>query len=192
MKKIKVIHIDAEKQTVSLIEVENELRPLQDLVGGNLEVAPVSWVGGIDLLVDEEGLLKSLDHGFSYEGVTFAGNGVVVGVKDGEWKDVAKTKAQSAAILLHFKEGIVFLKRRSDNMVVEKLIEGMKRLNREELLGQVNKLPERERLILSLLFFEKDPMSLADVATILNRVEADVQEDFIAAMRKIIIFTVKK
>jgi hypothetical protein len=113
MNKIKIIHIDSLKKTISIVDVENEIKPLQKLVGGYLEVAPVRWQPDfqpIDLLVDEEGLLKSKDYGFSYEGTTFVGNAVVIGfTKNGAWDNVAKTKAQYVAILSHFKERITFL-----------------------------------------------------------------------------------
>jgi hypothetical protein len=91
--------------------VENELQPIQKLVGGYLEVAPVRSEFNVDLLVDEEGLLKSNEFGFSYEGNIFVGNAVVIGsTKDGEWTNAAKTKAQYVAILSHFKEKITFLR----------------------------------------------------------------------------------
>lgn len=65
----------------------------QAFVGGWLEIVPLRSAGfhGHMLLVDEEGLLKRIHHGFSIHGhrQVLMGNGVVFGRNDPELADCA-------------------------------------------------------------------------------------------------------
>lgn len=85
--KIKGILIDAVNRTVKEVEVSG-LEGLQGSVGGSIAIAH-SFMDDGDmetdtLFVDDEGLLKSPKHFFSFEGAhqPFAGNGIIVGLNE--------------------------------------------------------------------------------------------------------------
>lgn len=90
---MKAIHINAEKQTITEINI-NGLSGMQDAVGGYIAVAH----GPNDkntIYVDDEGLLKGYNYGFEYNGAhqPFAGNGIVCGIdyETGESTDCTLT-----------------------------------------------------------------------------------------------------
>ena len=86
---MKAIKINAEKQTVELIEWEN-LENLQKEIGGYIETVNVRNLTGHLLLVDEEGRFKDIIHFFSIVGVNsyIVGNALVVGVNEsGDFKE---------------------------------------------------------------------------------------------------------
>lgn len=79
----KHIIIDAENQEIRVVEgVEITLEYMQRVVGGLIErvgyiiqsIRPVD-----DLFVNEEGMINNLPYGFSINGNTFYGNGLIVG-----------------------------------------------------------------------------------------------------------------
>jgi hypothetical protein len=80
---MKAILIDPQgKPPVSEIEVENELEPLQKMVGGYLEAHRLE--GGDVLLVDEEWTMKANPNfkgKFTLGRFTFGGRGLIVGSK---------------------------------------------------------------------------------------------------------------
>lgn len=79
---MKVIKIDTEVADLEVMEVSGELHELQELVGGYIEPgAPVELrEKGIELLVDEEGLLKGLEPNPNIYPFFFVGPCVLVGV----------------------------------------------------------------------------------------------------------------
>lgn len=90
---MKAILIDVFNKTVTQIKLDNNKDMLDQwyhvIKADIVEVA--HYITDYDsILVDEEGLLKSCDHFFFYEGAhqPFAGNGLIVGVdKEGETVD---------------------------------------------------------------------------------------------------------
>ena len=87
MKKIKGILIDSESNTVKEVEFENSLTSYYDMIKCDC-VTTVLYDNKHDLILDDEGLLKSPIKGFfeiSDVG-EFAGNGVIVSFNaKGEW-----------------------------------------------------------------------------------------------------------
>lgn len=83
MDKIRVIVIDAKKQEVREEQIDNTLEAMQAIVGGLIEAA----FRDRELIcyVDEEGLLKDYDYGFSFSGAPqriYVGNGFLSAVDD--------------------------------------------------------------------------------------------------------------
>jgi hypothetical protein len=73
----KVIHINAKEKKVEVKEAKT-LEEMQALVGGYIErVAYIKGLGASSLTVDEEGLMKGYDHGFTMDGHQFMGNGFI-------------------------------------------------------------------------------------------------------------------
>ena len=70
------------------IEVENELKPLQREVGGNLE--SFSFASDVCILCDEEGRLKGKPYNTSCLGVDFVGTLLLVGVDGEEFTDLTE------------------------------------------------------------------------------------------------------
>ena len=81
MKKVSGFFIDALQRKVSKIEVET-LEDMQRCVGGFIELAPGHNTSQT-LYVNEEGLIKGFDYGFSFGGSEpFLGNGLLLGPVD--------------------------------------------------------------------------------------------------------------
>ena len=85
---MKAIFIDAKKQTVSQIEVENDLQALYDKIGCLL-VQTVPFAGE-NIVCDEEGRCKRWNAGFELGDWRIVGNALIVG--DTEAGDFADTK----------------------------------------------------------------------------------------------------
>ncbi len=87
MKKIKGILIDSESNTVKEVEFENSLTSYYDMIKCDC-VTTVLYDKKHDVILDDEGLLKSPEKFFEISGVgEFAGNGVIVSFNgDGEWQ----------------------------------------------------------------------------------------------------------
>lgn len=68
------------------VEVENELKPLQDLVGGYIEA--VTWDPDTVMLVNEDGKTSGLAGNFGWCGDIIVGPAVWVGVDGEEFTDV--------------------------------------------------------------------------------------------------------
>ncbi len=97
MSTIKTIKIDSTKKQVTIEDIENELKPLQDWVDGYIE--PVRLPDGKNIvLVNEEGLLKNFTNGFYLKGHSqpYMGNGIIVGVnnRSGNFASTTLTKEQ--------------------------------------------------------------------------------------------------
>lgn len=76
------------------IEVENELKPLQQAVGGYLE--SFTFAEDACVLCDEEGLLKGKPYNTTVCGVPFVGTILIVGVAGEDFADL--TEQQEARL----------------------------------------------------------------------------------------------
>ena len=76
------------------IEVENELKPLQQAVGGYLE--SFTFAEDACVLCDEEGLLKGKPYNTTVCGVPFVGTVLIVGVAGEDFTDL--TEQQEARL----------------------------------------------------------------------------------------------
>jgi hypothetical protein len=76
----RAIRIDARNGVIEHYE-NTGLKSLQDAVEGYIEVGHRLKNGDI-LIVNEEGLLREFDYGFSLSGYSFLGSGVIVGPTD--------------------------------------------------------------------------------------------------------------
>ena len=92
---MKAIFIDAKKQTVSLIEVENDLQAMYDKIGCLL-VQTVPFAGE-NIVCNEEGRLKQWTAGFQLGDWRIVGNALIVG--DTEDGDFADTKLSADEIM---------------------------------------------------------------------------------------------
>lgn len=93
MKMTRGILIDAENRKVSEVRFNYTLAELYRLVGCNcITHVPM---GELEIIVDDEGLLKEQNCFFKFDGVTLAGNGLVLG--RGE-DDFASTDATAEEI----------------------------------------------------------------------------------------------
>jgi hypothetical protein len=74
----KVIFINAVEKKVEERVIADVLSGTQALVGGYVQMVPfVKGLNRSSLMVDEEGLCKGYDYGFTLDGHQFVGNGVV-------------------------------------------------------------------------------------------------------------------
>ena len=69
------------------IEIANELKPLQDFVGGHIEA--VTLTSDIVLLCNEEGLIRGLPYGGTVLRHKYVGPLLLVGVDGEEFTDVS-------------------------------------------------------------------------------------------------------
>ena len=82
------IFIDAQNQTVSMIEVENDLQAMYDKIGCLL-VQTVPFAGE-NIVCDEEGRLKRWTAGFELGDWRIVGNAPIVGdTEDGDFADTS-------------------------------------------------------------------------------------------------------
>lgn len=72
------------------IEVENELKPLQQEVGGYLE--SFTFTEDVCILCDEEGRLKGKPYNTTILGVDFVGTILMVGVDGEEFADLTEQR----------------------------------------------------------------------------------------------------
>ena len=91
---MKAIFIDAKNQTVSQIEVENDLQAMYDKIGCLL-VQVVEYRDEL-IVCDEEARLKQWEHGFALGDWRICGNAIIV--SDKEDGDFADTKMSAEAI----------------------------------------------------------------------------------------------
>ena len=75
---------------LEIIEIENELKALQDAVGGNIQAVP--FVNDIIILCDEEGKLKRQMPNFPYKGDLIVGDVLFVGTVLGEFRGLNDTE----------------------------------------------------------------------------------------------------
>ena len=75
---------------LEVIEVENELRDLQEAVGGHIETVP--FVNDIIILCDEEGKLKGKAPNFPYNGDLIVGDVLFVGTVLGNFRGLNDTE----------------------------------------------------------------------------------------------------
>lgn len=76
------------------VEIDNELKPLQDAVGGYLE--SFTFAEDACVLCDEEGLLKGKPYNATVCGVPFVGTVLIVGVAGEDFTDL--TEQQEARL----------------------------------------------------------------------------------------------
>lgn len=71
------------------VEVENELEPLQIMIGGDIETVPWYFYNGMIMLVDEEGKLNHRPVNFVWRGETIVGSVLWLGsdIEKGEFID---------------------------------------------------------------------------------------------------------
>lgn len=74
------------------IEVENELKPLQQAVGGYLE--SFTFADDACVLCDEEGRLKGKPYNTTVCGVPFVGTVLIVGVDGKEFADLTERQEE--------------------------------------------------------------------------------------------------
>lgn len=93
------ILIDARKKEISEISISG-LKDMQKAVNGNIENGGRINENNI-FYVDEEGLLKDNKYGFMINKITYAGNGLILGVNDetGEEIDTSITISQAKDII---------------------------------------------------------------------------------------------
>jgi hypothetical protein len=71
MSKIKIVICEPEKEP-KVVEIENELEPMQQIVGGYIEVVrPSVFENGILLICNEEGMLDDLPKNRGIHGIFF-------------------------------------------------------------------------------------------------------------------------
>lgn len=61
------------------VEVENELEPLQIMIGGDIETVPWYFYNGMIMLVDEEGKLNHRPVNFVWRGEAIVGSDIEKG-----------------------------------------------------------------------------------------------------------------
>ena len=105
---MRVFKIDAEKQEVTELNVELDLKKIYELVGCDL-ICLGPEIGENSTFVDDEGLLKGPTHFFAVQGgrQPYAGNAVVVGPTDdeGEITDAVGTLEKIQAAVKFFGSG---------------------------------------------------------------------------------------
>ena len=87
---------------LEVIEVENELRDLQEAVGGNIQTVP--FVNDIIILCDEEGKIKSKMPNFPYNGDLIVGDVLFIGTALGEFRSLNSTEIELVKTI--FKMGV--------------------------------------------------------------------------------------
>lgn len=73
-------------QLARVVEIENELKPLQEAVGGYIEC--VTLPNGLVVICNEEGLLMGLPYNTVFAGIPFVGTILVVGDGGEDFTDV--------------------------------------------------------------------------------------------------------
>lgn len=86
MKQIKAIYKRVGFDPVE-VTVNNELEPLQRLVGGYIEVVPWYFYNGLIMLVDEEGKLDRRPINFVLKGEPICGSVLWLGTKGDKFTD---------------------------------------------------------------------------------------------------------
>ena len=103
---MKAVFINAEKQTVEDIEIENDLNVIYNKIDcGIVQGFPTGRTGTEYLLCDEEACFKEMRFGFIYKPVnnTFIfGNALIVDSDHGDFSDVKRT-ADEIRKEIHFK-----------------------------------------------------------------------------------------
>ena len=104
---MKSIFIDSENKTITDIDLKGDLQSWYDIIKCELVEVAHYFNDHDSIMVDEEGMLKSLENFFSVEGSHqefFAGNGLVVGVdKEGNTVD-CKLRAKDIKEKITFKD----------------------------------------------------------------------------------------
>lgn len=72
------------------VEIDNELKPLQDAVGGCLE--SITFTEDVCILCDEEGRLKGKPYNTTILGVDFVGAILIAGVDGEEFTNLTEQK----------------------------------------------------------------------------------------------------
>ena len=78
--KIRAIVKPANDQIGQMMEIRNDLKTLQSIVGGYIEAVPVG--DGVVVICDEEGRLKGKPYNCTINGISFVGTIILCG--DGE------------------------------------------------------------------------------------------------------------
>lgn len=69
------------------IDIENDLKSLQEAVGGYIQAVPVDEYTAV--ICDEEGRLKGLPDNCMFRGISFVGTILIVGTDGEEFTDVS-------------------------------------------------------------------------------------------------------
>ena len=79
------VYVKNPQEKIKEMDITNELEPLQALVGGYIEIVPIS--DKIVMIVNEEGKLMGLPYNFIIRGDTIVGPAVFAGVNGEEFTD---------------------------------------------------------------------------------------------------------
>ena len=104
---MRVIVIEPNEGQIHAHDTEGNLHDLQGLVGGYIEAAAPAQLReqGIELLVNEEGLLMMLPVNLNMFPFFFLGTAVMVGVDGGEFTGLTEEQQQYAMKWLRELEG---------------------------------------------------------------------------------------
>lgn len=72
-------------QAAEIIEIKNELKALQEYVGGRIETA--TFAANACIVCNDEGRLLDMPHNFTFFGVELCGPVLIVGVENGDFTD---------------------------------------------------------------------------------------------------------
>lgn len=87
MNKIKVLYVKP-RETAKIIEIDNTLKNLQELVGGNIELV-YPYDNKIVFIVNEEGRLLNLQPNRIIKGQLIVGNFIIAGIKDDDFTSLS-------------------------------------------------------------------------------------------------------
>ena len=71
-----------------VVEIENDLKPLQDAVGGWIECVHIPGLNDVCIICDEEGVIKGLPFNTDINGLWLFGPILIVGTDGEEFCDV--------------------------------------------------------------------------------------------------------
>jgi hypothetical protein len=99
---ITAILIDAKKREITEVEVSSKdtFKDCYKLMGVSM-IEHAQYYGKDILLVDEEGLINGTEHGFKFDGIQYAGSGMLIGNKGQNYGDV-KTSIDKVKTLVKF------------------------------------------------------------------------------------------
>ena len=87
---------------LEVVEIKNELRDLQEAVGGNIQTVP--FVNDIIIICDEEGKIKRKMPNFPYNGDLIVGDVLFIGTALGEFRSFNSTEIELVKTI--FKMGV--------------------------------------------------------------------------------------
>lgn len=99
MRKLKAIFIDANRNLISDIEIDDHFEEINKIIGCDIFCSGMRLPTGDVLYVDDMGWLdQRVTRAFAFAGSTFAGNGLILGINrhNGESQDI-KAKSLDVA-----------------------------------------------------------------------------------------------